>query len=242
MGPSAGAPAGYNTGNGGLLWNTGNPSYASGGGGLQQHPSSSAYPTSNLGYSQQPQNHPSSLGFNSRPGMMQQQPPNLPPPPQQQQQQLPLGSGLSFGGVLSTSAPSLTKPDDARVIDSLFGTTTSTTGGGIGSKLDVGTTGLLSGLNSLSLTGDSGVLGGGPSAAAAPAGGGATGLWGPSSLTDSWTPNNEQSLGLGTGGIVPPTSSSIGDIFSGPFPSLSHDQPQESRFNWNSSNNNNNNG
>lgn len=250
MGPTGG-PAGYNNGNGGL-WNSNNPSYPPGTGLPQpgaQHPSSSAYPTRNLGYSQQqPQqrNGPglgSSLGFGGS-GMMQQQQQQqrqqtqqtqqqLPP---QQQQQLPLGSGLPFNATASTTLP---KPDDSRMIDSLFGTATAAAGG-IGSKTDAGTGGLLSGLNSLSLAGNSGVGvgGGGGGTAAAPSSDGATGLWGPSSLTDSWTPNGQPTTAGGArgGGAPPVPASSIGDIFSGPIPSLSsQDQPQESRFNWNAS-------
>jgi hypothetical protein len=104
---------------------------------------------------------------------------------------------------------SLSPPkDDSGMLESLFGTAS-----GAGASNDTGS--LLASLNGLSLGGDTG-------------GGASTGLWGPSSLTDSWTP--AAAVEKQSNSYVGP--SSLGDILSGPMPSLPLDKTQESRFQW----------
>ena len=118
------------------------------------------------------------------------------------------GFGSTSGFNASSAAPSQQRQDDSRMLESLFGT-----GSNHGQNNDTGASNLLAGLNSLSLGNDTGA-------------GASTGLWGPSSLTDSWAPSGAQP---NSGGAAP---SSLGDILSGPMPSLPLDKSEESRFQW----------
>lgn len=104
------------------------------------------------------------------------------------------------------------------MLESLFGTATS----GAEALNNAGAGGLLAGLNSLSLSGGAGVV-------SDLSGETSTGLWGPSSLTDSWTPSAAAAGEKPQSNSLP---SSLGDILSGPLPSLELDKSQESRFQW----------
>jgi hypothetical protein len=119
-----------------------------------------------------------------------------------------LGSTAAFSAPSNSALPSQQKHDDSIMLESLFGTASSH-----GQTNDTGASSLLAGLNSLALGGDTGT-------------GTSTGLWGPSSLTDSWMPSGSQA---NNGGGAP---SSLGDILSGPLPPLPLDKSQESRFQW----------
>ncbi|KAL3924874.1 MAG: hypothetical protein SGILL_000783 [Bacillariaceae sp.] len=119
------------------------------------------------------------------------------------------GPAPGFPGTSRSAAPSQQKQDDSRMLESLFGT-----GSNQGPTSDAGASNLLAGLNSLSLGNDTGAVS-------------SSGLWGPSSLTDSWAPSGAQTNSGGAG-----APSSLGDILSGPMPSLPLDKSQESRFQW----------
>lgn len=226
-----------NLGSGGAMWNSSNSSYPSGSGGNGGNlrstgsglhrapppaPSPGYHQSRSAGYSshqhqlQHQHSHDSGLsggiGYGSTRSHQSYQ--------QQHTSQLPysntrggLGGGNLHGSPAFPSAPaarssSLPPPtDDSRMLETLFGTVASA-----GASNDAGS--LLAGLNSLSLGGDTG-------------GETSTGLWGPSSLTDSWTPNAAAGEKQSSSG-----PSSLGDILSGPLPSLQLDQSQESRFQW----------
>jgi hypothetical protein len=232
-------PSGYRGNGGGGMWmsmssNTGN--LHSSGSGLHRSapPPTSAYTQSaygarNAGYTAQQHQqiqHPlhgsglsGSMGFDANGATRSLQNYHL-QQPQQSSSHLPLPysrTGLSGNSWQMSSAfsgapvprPSSPSPkDDSGMLESLFGTAA-----GAGASDESGI--LLASLKGLSLGGDM-------------SGGSSTGLWGPCSVTDSWTPatagEKRSSTNVG--------HSSLGDILSGPMPSLPLDKTQESRFQW----------
>jgi KH domain len=219
----------------GVLWNSGHAPYPSSGNmhsanaGTHRGISpahSSSFTTRSAGYSSQHQHHlshdaglASGMGYDDH-GLSrshqnyQQQAPSSQLPYSNPRESLGGNSALhgtpSFPVAPAPAARSSSLPptDDSIMLESLFGTVPAPA-----SSNETGAGSLLAGLNSLSLGGDAGA-------------GSSTGLWGPSSLTDTWAPaagNEKQSN---------PGISSLGDILSGPMPSLQLDKSQESRFQW----------